>query len=57
MFSGLLDPDQDPLVRSMDPDLLRIILSPCNKSKKNPDSYCFVALFDFLSLKNDANVP
>jgi hypothetical protein len=27
------------------------------KSKKNLDSYYFVTLFDFLSLKNDVNVP
>ncbi len=26
-------------------------------SKKNLDSYYFVTLFDFLSLKNDVNVP
>jgi hypothetical protein len=26
-------------------------------SKKNLDSYNFVTLFDFLSLKNDVNVP
>ncbi len=27
------------------------------KSKKNLDYYCFVTLDDFLSLKNDVNVP
>jgi hypothetical protein len=48
MFLGLLDPD--PLVRGMD-------LSSCKNSKTNLDSYCFVTLFDFLSLKNDVNVP
>jgi hypothetical protein len=26
-------------------------------SKKNLDSYHFVTLFDFLSLKNDVNIP
>jgi hypothetical protein len=45
MLLGL--PDPDPLVRGMD---------PCKSSKKNLDSYYFVTLFDFLSLKNDVNV-
>jgi hypothetical protein len=62
MFFGL--PDPDPLVRGMDPDPDpaldpdpdRIILSSCKNSKKNRDSYYFVTLFDFLSLKNDVNV-
>jgi hypothetical protein len=60
MFLGLLDPDPDPLVRGMDPDpaldWIRILLSSCKNSKKNLDSYYFVTLFDFLSLKNDVNV-
>jgi hypothetical protein len=62
MFLGLLDPDPDPLVRCMDPDpdpsliRIRIILSSCKNSKKNLDSYIFVTLFDFLSLKNDVNL-
>jgi hypothetical protein len=34
-----------------------ILLSSCKKSKKNLDSYFFVTLFDFLSLKKDVNVP
>jgi hypothetical protein len=38
-FSGLLDPYPDP----------SIIMQ---KSKKNLDTYCFMTLFDFLSLKN-----
>jgi hypothetical protein len=59
MFFGLpdpdplvrgMDPDPDPLVRGMDPD-------PDPSSKKTLDSYYFVTLFDFLSLKNDVNVP
>jgi hypothetical protein len=58
MFLGL--PDPDPLVRGMDPDpdpaLIRILLSSCKNSKKNLDSYYFVTLFDFSSLKNDVNV-
>jgi hypothetical protein len=32
-------------------------LSSCKNSKKNLDSYYFVTIFDFLSLKNDVNVP
>jgi hypothetical protein len=58
---SLLDPDPDLLVRGMDPApdpyLLRILLSSCKNSKKNLDSYYFVTLFDFLSLKNYVNVP
>ncbi len=38
---GLLDPDPDPVVRGLDPAL-------------DPDPE---TLFDFLSLKNDVNVP
>jgi hypothetical protein len=33
-----------------------LLLSSCKNSKKNLDSYYFVTLFDFLSLKNDVNV-
>jgi len=56
MFLGLQDPD--PLVRGMDPDPA---LDPdpsiiMQNSKKNLDSYYFVTLFDFLSLKNHVNV-
>jgi hypothetical protein len=52
MFLGLQDqdPDPDPLVRGMDPDPSIIL-------QKNLDSYYFVTLFDFLSLKNDVSVP
>ena len=52
MFLGL--PDPDLLVRGMDP-----VPDPsisCKNSKKNLDSYHFVTLFDFLSLKNYVNV-
>jgi hypothetical protein len=52
MFLGLQDPYPDPLVRGMDPDPFITM----QKSKKNLDSYYFVTLFDFLSLKNDVNV-
>jgi hypothetical protein len=34
---------------------IRILLSSCKNSKKNLDSYHFVTLFEFLSLKNDVN--
>ncbi len=52
-FLGL--PGPDPLVRGMDPDPDPSIIM--QNSKKNLDSYYFVTLFDFLSLKNDVNVP
>jgi hypothetical protein len=35
---------------------IRILLSSCKNSKKTFDSYFFVTLFDFLSLKNDVNL-
>ena len=38
-----------------DPDPSTV--SSCKNSIKNLDSYSFVTLFDFLSLKNDVNVP
>jgi hypothetical protein len=53
MFLSL--PDPDPLVRGMDPD--PVLLSSCKNSKKNLDSFYFVNFLDFLSLKNDVNVP
>ncbi len=53
MFLGL--PDPDPHVRGMDPDPDPSIIMP--NSKKNLHSYYFLTLFDFLSLKNDVNVP
>jgi hypothetical protein len=58
MFLGLPDPHPDPLVRGLDPDpaLDPDLLSSCKNSKKSLDSYYFVTLFDFLSLKNDVNV-
>jgi hypothetical protein len=52
MFLGLPDPDQ--LVRCMDPDPDPSIIM--RKYEKNLDSYYFVTLFDFLSLKNDVSV-
>ncbi len=59
MFLGL--PDPDPIVRGMDPDsdpALDPVPDPSiimQNSKKNLDSYYFVTLFDFLSMKNDVN--
>ncbi len=63
MFLDLQDPDPDPLVRGMDPDP-DPALDPdppdpsiiMQKSKINLDSYYFVTLFEFLSLKNEVNV-
>jgi hypothetical protein len=59
VFFGL--PDPDPLVRGVDPnpdpDPTIILLSSCKNNKKNLESYYFVTLFDFLSLKNNVNVP
>ncbi len=57
---GLPDPDPDPLVKDMDPESkiwIRILLSSCKNNEKNLESYYFVTLFDFLSLKNNVNVP
>jgi hypothetical protein len=62
MFLGLSDLDPDPLVRGIDPDPDPALdpdpdpSSSCKNSKINLDSYHFVTLFDFLSLKNDVNV-
>jgi hypothetical protein len=47
MFLSLLDPDPDPSVRGMDPDLGQD-LDPSitkQKRKKNIDSYCVVTSF------------
>ncbi len=61
MFLGL--PEPDPLVRGMDPDLdpdldpdpdPSIIMQ---NNKRNLEFYYFETLFDFLSLKNNVNVP
>ena len=58
MFLGLQDPDPDPLVRGMDPDTDPAPgPDPYIIMQKNLDSFSFVTLFDFLSLKNDVNVP
>ncbi len=35
----------------------RILLSSCKNNKKNLESYYFVTLFNFFSLKNNVNVP
>jgi hypothetical protein len=36
---------------------LALLLSSSKNSKKKLDSYCSVASFGFLSLKNDVDVP
>ncbi len=59
MFLSL--PDMDPLVRGtvwirIGLQILILLLS-CKNSKKNLDSYYFLTLIDFLSLKTDVNVP
>ncbi len=53
------DPDSLVRVRGMDPDTdpTPDPLSSSKNCKKNLASYCFVTFFDFLSLKNDVNVP
>jgi hypothetical protein len=43
MFLGL--PDPDPLVRGMDPDPDRGLLSASKNCKEKLDSYCFVSFF------------
>ncbi len=45
-----LDPDPDPVVRCTDPDPDPSIIK--QNIKKNLNSYCFLLLYDFLSLKN-----
>jgi hypothetical protein len=61
MFLGFPDPDPDPLVKGIDPvpDFGSGSGSFYNhaNSKRNLDSYYYVTLFDFLSFKNDVNVP
>ncbi len=54
---GLLDPDPDPLIRGMDPGPGPDPSMTKKNSKENLDSYCFVTFSDFLSPKNDVNVP
>ncbi len=60
MFLGLPDPDSlvrgTVWIRIRILLLIRILLSSCKNSKKPLDSYYFVTLFDFLSLKNYVNV-
>jgi hypothetical protein len=50
------DPNQDPDPHVFWASRIRILLSSCENSKKNLDSYYFVTLFDFLSLNNYVNV-
>jgi hypothetical protein len=55
MFLGL--PVPDPLVRGKDPHPDPDPSIIMQNSKKNLDSFYFATIFDFLSLKNDVNVP
>jgi hypothetical protein len=55
MFLGVLDPDPGPLVRGTDPDQTSATIIK-KKSKKNLDHTVLCLLYDFLSLKNVANV-
>jgi len=67
IFSSVADPDPNPDPDPPDPHVLgppgsvsgstsQRYGSGSKNSKKNLDSYYFVTLFDFLSLKNDINV-
>jgi hypothetical protein len=53
MFLGLLDPD--PLVRGTDPAPDPSVTKQNSKEAVFPTVFLF--LYDFLSLKNDVNVP
>jgi hypothetical protein len=53
--SSVPDPDPNPDPDPPDPDPPDL-LSSCKNNKKNLESYYFVTLFDFLSLKNNVNV-
>jgi hypothetical protein len=54
MFLGL--PYPDLLVRGMDPDPAPDTSIIMQNSKKNLDSFYFLTLFDFLSLRNDVGI-
>jgi hypothetical protein len=56
MFLGLLDPVPDPLVGGMDP-VPSIILLSLSKNSKTLIPSVLLLLLDFLSLKNDVDVP
>ena len=47
----LLDPDPYFIFMDPDPSINR------QKMKENLKFYCFVTSYDFLSIKNDVNVP
>jgi hypothetical protein len=57
--SSVPDPnsDPDPRVFLVSRIRIRTLLSGCKNNKKNLESYYFVTLFDFLSLKNNVKVP
>jgi hypothetical protein len=54
MFLDLVD--LDPKFICTDPDPV-LSINKQTKIKKNLDFSCFGLLYDFLSLKNDVNVP
>jgi hypothetical protein len=57
-FLDLPDPDPSVFVRIRIWIRSRILPSSSKNSKNTLDFYCFVAsLYDFLSVKNDVNVP
>jgi hypothetical protein len=56
-LDSVLDPNPDPFVFGLqDPDPNLSIMKQKKKRKKNC-FYCFVTFYDFLSLKNDVNIP
>ncbi len=55
MILGLLDPDSYPLVKGMDPVPDPSIIKKTVRKTLIPTVLCL--FFDFLSLKNDVNVP
>jgi hypothetical protein len=57
MFLCLPVPDPDPPVRGIDPDPDQPPDHDPSIIMQNIDSFYFVTLFDFVSLKNDAKVP
>jgi hypothetical protein len=54
-FLGLLDPHPDPLIRGLDPDPVPYCQAKIVRKTLIPTVLLLV--LDFLSLKNDVNVP
>ncbi len=58
MFFGLLTSASGSVIHQYGSRLwIRILPSISKKNEENLDFYCFVTFSDFLSLKNDINVP